>query len=280
MSAIKKFNRNIMKKFLLILILLNSCSLPNVNERLKTINTFNQNQFKQQIYSTPYFEIYSLNKIKNFNKLILYIEGDGVSWIDRQTISSNPTPIDPLAFRLAKIDTNDNVIYLARPCQYVEKGSTNCNNKDIWTISQYSEAVLSSYKGIVENLSQFNEIHIVGYSGGAGIAMYLGSINNPKIKSIRTVAGNINHNRLSRLINISPLTKSINFYEIEEKTKNIPQLHYVGSEDKVIPSELSLRLKNKDKSNKCIKVKVVNASHNEGWDVFWDKKHINYPNCN
>ena len=100
------------------------------------------------------------------------------------------------------------MVYLARPCQYIDEGSSNCNNKDIWTVSQYSEAVLSTYKAIMENYSQFKEIHIVGYSGGAGIAMYLGSINNPKIKSIRTVAGNINHNRLSQLINISPYLSS------------------------------------------------------------------------
>ena len=34
---------------------------------------------------------------------------------------------------------------------------------------------------------------------------------NPKIKSIRTIAGNINHNELTELINITPLSKSINF---------------------------------------------------------------------
>ena len=159
-----------MKKLLLItIILLNSCSLPDLRERVEIINSFNQNQFNEEIYVTPYFEIYSLNRIKNLDKLIIYIEGDGVSWIDRRTISSNPTPTDPLAFKLAKIDRNDNVVYLARPCQYIDEGSSNCNNKDIWTVSQYSEAVLSSYKAIMENYSQFKEIHIVGYSGGAGL---------------------------------------------------------------------------------------------------------------
>jgi len=270
-----------MKKLLLIIVvLLNSCSLPDLRERIEIINSFNQKQFIEEIYATPYFEIYSLSKIKNLGKLIIYIEGDGVSWIDRRTISSNPTPTDPLAFKLAKIDRNDNVVYLARPCQYTREGSSNCNNKDIWTVSQYSEAVLSSYTAIIDNYSQFKEIHIVGYSGGAGIAMYLGSINHPKIKSIRTVAGNINHNRLSQLINISPLDKSINFYQVEEESKNTPQVHYFGSADKVIPRELSLGLKNNNQLNKCIKVKEVNASHNEGWELFWSKQHLDLPNCN
>ena len=110
--------------------------------------------------------------------------------------------------------------------------------------------------------------------------MYLGSINNPKIKSIRTVAGNINHNRLSQLINISPLDKSVNFYQVEEKSKNTPQVHYFGSADKIIPRELSLGFKNNNQSNKCIKVQEVNATHNEGWESFWNKQHLDFPNCN
>ena len=77
---------------------------------------------------------------------------------------------------------NENVIYLARPCQF--EWSNNCN-KDTWTLSQYSTSVLSGYKSIIEELSEkYEEIHLVGYSGGAGIAMYLGSINNKSVKSI------------------------------------------------------------------------------------------------
>ena len=267
-----------MKKILFLILFLTSCSLPGIDQRLATLNSFNQSQFSELIHRTPYFEIYSLNRITNSEKLIIYIEGDGVSWVDRNTISSNPTPIDPLAFKLAKIDRSSNIVYLARPCQYYE--GSNCNNKDVWTISQYSDAILSSYKEIVEKFTQFKEIHIVGYSGGAGIAMYLGSLNNPKIKSIRTIAGNINHNRLSQLINISPLARSVNFYEIEDSSINTPQIHYVGNADKVIPKELSLAFKNKNLENQCIKVQEVNATHNEGWEFFWTSEHLVIPNCN
>jgi hypothetical protein len=274
-----------MKIFLLLTLFLTSCSLPgnlfslpSNDQRLETLNILNKNSFKEEILETPYFEIYSLNKIKNSEKVIIYIEGDGVSWIDRSTISSNPTPTDPLAFRLAKIDNNDNIIYLARPCQYIE--GSNCNNNEIWTISQYSDAVLSSYKGIIDKYAtQFNEIHLVGYSGGAGIAMYLGSTNSEKIKSIRTIAGNINHNRLSQLIKISPLSKSISFYEIEDMTIGVPQVHYIGNADKVIPKELSLSFKNSNKTNKCIKIQDVDATHNKRWDIFWINEHSNLPSC-
>ena len=109
----------------------------------------------------------------------------------------------------------------------------------------------------------------MGYSGGAGITMYLGSINNKNIKSIRTVAGNINHNALTQLLNITNLSKSLNFYPIVEKTNKVTQVHYYGLEDKVVPNQLQISYKNKNVDNKCINIKSVNATHDSGWEEFW-----------
>lgn len=261
------------------MLLLASCSMPNGNQRLETIREHNNEQkFIEKIYRTSYIDIYSLNKIKNSEKVIVYIEGDGVSWVDRFTISSNPTPIDPFAFRMAKIDTNDNVIYLARPCQYIQ--NSNCDNNEIWTISQYSEGILSSYRAIIDSLSAFKEIHIVGYSGGAGVALYLGSSNNKKIKSIRTIAGNINNNELIELGNYTPPKDSVNFNTIEKNIKNISQIHYFGRNDKVIPKDLHLNFIKRNKGNSCIKIKEVQATHNDGWSNFWKTNYNKLPTCN
>ena len=267
-----------MKKILLLYFLfLVSCSQNSIETRSNIIDSLNSNKFDKKIYTTSYFNIYSLEKIRNDGKLIIYIEGDGVSWIDRFTISSNPTPNNPTAFKLALIDENDNVIYLARPCQF--EWSNNCN-KDTWTLSQYSTSVLSGYKSIIEELSRkYEEIHLVGYSGGAGIAMYLGSIENKNIKSIRTVAGNINHNALTNLLNITDLSNSLNFYPIIKKTKKIPQTHYYGLEDKAVPNQLQISYKNQNLDNDCINIKSVNATHDRGWQAFWNINNSLLPKC-
>ena len=268
-----------MRKYLLfLLILLVNCSQSSPDQRKQNIEQLNSNKFSQNTYSTEFFNIYSLEKIINANKLTIYIEGDGLSWVDRFTPSKDPTPANPFAFKMALIDKNENIIYLARPCQY--EWSNNCS-KDIWTISQYSSSVLNSYKEIINYLSKsFNEIHLVGYSGGAGITMYLGSIENKKIKSIRTIAGNINHNELSKILNISRLKKSINFYSIEKKIKQIPQVHYYGLKDKTVPNELQTSYKERNLDNKCIKIESVKkASHNEGWSNFWANNYNKIPSC-
>ncbi len=266
------------KCLLLFLIFLSSCSSLTTDQRKDLIDEVNLSEFSKNIYTTEFFNIYSLEKIKNNNQLTIYIEGDGTSWVDRFTPSSDPTPTDPLAFKLALIDNSENIIYLARPCQY--EWSNNCN-KDVWTVAQYSSTVLNSYKEIINHLSKkYDIIHLVGYSGGAGIVMYLGSIENQNIKSIRTIAGNINHNELSKILNISRLKKSINFYSIEEKIKAVPQIHYYGSKDKTVPNELQISYKERNIENDCVKIQSAHkVSHNEGWLDFWINNNNTIPAC-
>ena len=262
----------------ILFFFLTCCSQISVDKRNELIQELNSNQFNSKVYSTKFFNIFSLQKINNNKKLIIYVEGDGLAWIDRFTISSDPTPSDPLAFKLALIDQNENVIYLARPCQY--EWSENCN-QDTWTSAQYSSKVLNSYKEIINSLSKnYKEIHLVGYSGGAGIVMYLGSLNNKNIKSIRTIAGNINHNQLTKILNISKLKKSINFDIIEKKNINTPQLHFYGLKDNVVPNQLQILYKKRNINNKCINIESVSdVSHNSGWLKYWKLKNTILPSC-
>ena len=245
-----------MKKFLLILILLNSCSTIDIDEKQDNFLSLNKGQFSENVYNMSEFDIFSVKKIINNNILTVYIEGDGQAWLDRFTPSLDPTPSDPVAFKLALEDNSENVIYLARPCQYIQ------NNR--------------CQKELSKN---YKEIHLVGYSGGAAIAIYLASIEDLKIKSIRTVAGNINPDEITLLLNLSGYKKSVNFYSIEDKIKDISQTHYYGTKDKVIPLELHLNFEKRNLKNKCIKIEQVSASHNKGWDDFWKKNYQLNLNC-
>ena len=93
-------------KLLLLLsfLFLVNCSQNSIETRNNLIDELNLNKFNKKIYTTSYFSIYSLEKIRNDGKLIIYIEGDGMSWVDRFTISSNPTPNNPTAFKLALLE--------------------------------------------------------------------------------------------------------------------------------------------------------------------------------
>jgi hypothetical protein len=45
-----------------------------------------------------------------------YQSGDGLAWLSSDVPSSDPTPLDPLALRLALAKPARNAAYLARPC--------------------------------------------------------------------------------------------------------------------------------------------------------------------
>jgi hypothetical protein len=47
--------------------------------------------------------------------LSIYLEGDGLAWVSRTEPSRDPTPDNPIALRLAAIDSAPNVIWIARP---------------------------------------------------------------------------------------------------------------------------------------------------------------------
>jgi hypothetical protein len=111
-----------------------------------------KSNFKNFVFNTKNYQIFSAQRLIHKNQIInIYIEGDGRSWIDRDTISSNPTPTVPFALNLANLDKDNNVIYLARPCQYAF--NQKCN-ESVWTSHQFSKPVLMSYMEVLDAIKE------------------------------------------------------------------------------------------------------------------------------
>lgn len=268
-----------MFRFILISLLLNACAITSENSRYtKLLKLNDQFQFKEIILKDKTFDLFSMQKINKSKTLVIYIEGDGLSWVNRVTPSSDPTPINPVGFKLAKSDLSKaDIVYLARPCQYVKNQACN---KDVWARSPYSREIINSYKNIIIELSRdYAELHLVGYSGGAAIVNFLGSIKELKVKSIRTIAGNIEPNEFIRLLNLTPYKNSINFNELDQKINEISQTHFYGLNDKIIPKQIHLGYEKKHSDNKCVKVVAVKATHEESWESFWQNNYVLSLNC-
>jgi hypothetical protein len=252
-----------------------------VEKRVNTaLDISARGNFKNFVFNTKNYQIFSAQRLIYKNQIInIYIEGDGRSWIDRDTISSNPTPIAPFALNLANLDTDNNVIYLARPCQYAF--NQKCN-ESVWTSHQFSKSVLMSYMDVLDTIKEQNnnvKFNLIAYSGGATIALMLGA-NREDIQSIRTIAGNLNHNELSRITKTSPLTNSMAAKEFIFKTEKIPQIHYYGEKDKVIPEKIFIDYKNSFTKQNCIAIsKIERLDHFSGWDSFWKNNLKKTPIC-
>ena len=127
--------------------------------------------------------------------LHVYLEGDGRSWLTPSRASYNPTPHDPVGLSLAVRDTSDNVLYIARPCQYVSFDKNSNCKYPYWTHKRFAPEIIRSVAAVIDRGKQMSKgsgIEIIGFSGGGAIAILVSSKRND-VTGIRTVAGNLNH---------------------------------------------------------------------------------------
>lgn len=112
-------------------------------------------------------------------------------------------------------------------------------------------------------------IEMVGYSGGAAVAILVAA-RRGDILNLRTVAGNLDPEEVNRYHHVSPLDGSLDPTADASKIATIPQIHFVGGEDEVIPyAAVSSYFKKKGQTN-CFQTQTLpEASHSGGWAENW-----------
>lgn len=176
----------------------------------------------------------------------IYIEGDGYAFNAHGRATQDPTPRGTLVRELAFDDKNPNVIYLARPCQYVK--SPICSKRH-WTTARFAPEIINAEYEAIKQITGNQQVILIGFSGGAQIA------------------GNLDHLAWTQYHNLPPLNESMNLESYRKQFAKIPQFHYVGSNDEVMPPLLVREfIKNDD-----LIIEVDGASHNEGWGKIYNK---------
>lgn len=144
------------------------------------------------------------------DEITIYLEGDGLAWLSMDTPSDDPTPLDPVALRLAMRQPDGRAIYLGRPCQYAAEQMDNCS-RALWTNARFSEVIAASLDGAVSQIKanyKARRVNLVGYSGGAALAMLLAERRND-VHMLVSVAGNVDPTAWVRLHGLSPLRGSL-----------------------------------------------------------------------
>ena len=238
-----------MKNVFLIMLLLSGC------RSFEMPKTF---QYKQ--IEAEGFNISAWIKTKNSSlPYHVYIEGDGNAFNTHGQPTSDPTPKSSFMRHLAAKDSYENVIYLARPCQFTK--GTECSKK-YWTTARFAPNVIEAEYLAIKSLSGNAAVNLIGYSGGAQIAGLIAATKNLNVKKVITIAGNLDHKAWTAYHNLPELTESLNLADYKEKFNQIPQIHYIGKQDKIIPPLLSEEFVS-DKSTLRI---IPEATHNKGWN--------------
>jgi dienelactone hydrolase len=169
--------------------------------------------------------------------LTVYLEGDGFAWRSGDTPSADPTPLEPVALRLALRDPQANAVaYLARPCQYVKGDARRGCETKYWTSHRYAVEVVRATNTALDALKEragARRLALVGYSGGGNIAV-LAAAERSDVASLTTVVAPLDHEVWTRTEGLQPLRGSLNAADAWQRVRRIPQKHYVGGKDDAV----------------------------------------------
>jgi dienelactone hydrolase len=169
--------------------------------------------------------------------LTVYIEGDGLAWMSRDTPSADPTPRDPIGLKLALAHPAGAAAYLSRPCQYVGADSTAACSPTYWTDKRFAAEVVAATSAAVNTLKRrfdAQHINLVGYSGGGAVAALVAA-QRTDVTLLATVAGNLDHRAWTEHFRVTPLYGSLNPADFSSSLGTVKQVHWVGAVDRVVP---------------------------------------------
>lgn len=229
-----------------VLLLAGCSSIPQTPEgfRMKTVET--------EHFS---FLVWEKENIKSGQPLRFYIEGDG-----------NPDPKTPVAFEMAQKDTHDNIIYLTRPCQYID--SDVCSNKAVYTSARFHREIFKEMEELaVYFIKKYKapSVEIIGYDGGGTMALLLAT-KLPRVSKVITVAGILDTHSYAAQNNEKLDDETLNPAEQKNIITMIPQVHYVGGKDTVTTRRTAERFVARLQNPRSATVKVLPSMNHDGWE--------------
>jgi len=266
----RKWRKYFLIQISIILLLgLSACSLSLQDKIIRADQLAQAQGMRKELVSGGGFVFTTYQRIKNPNgRFVFYLEGDGMAFVGRGFPSDNPTPASLMVLKLADLDSDENIIYLARPCQFTPFILNPQCNDFYWTTGRMSKDSVKAMNEVIKSISGKNDIHLVGFSGGGGMAVLLAAYNN-QVKSIVTIAGNLDHEAFNDYHNtISRMEDSLNPINFSSQISHIPQLHLVGNDDDRVPKMIAKKYIS-SQSGARVRLKLINASHNSGWIKNW-----------
>jgi len=256
------------------LLLLAACvCVPTPDERRQAADALVQARHWHGVdIATPTFNLQAFipDTFDKDRHLTVYLEGDGFAWVSGGQPSSDPTPVNPVALRMALAQPSGNAAYLARPCQYLAD-QDHCRQR-YWTHARFAEEVVASLDQAVDKLKAqagARRLTLIGYSGGGALALLLAA-RRDDVGNIITVAGNLDPAAWTEYHHVSPLEGSLNPVGQLMTLARIPQVHLSGANDSVIPTVLTTRFVAAYPKGSPVSVRVIPGyTHSCCWAQDW-----------
>ncbi len=216
-----------MKRFFILFLvgMLSACAAKNPLET-----------FRFQTVTAPPYVNASWYRITDPGKVLkVYIEENGNVSGHAEADSENPTPKSLFLRQIAADDPSANVAYLARPCQYFQTGV--CTARD-WTTGRFSKRIVDSMDKTVAALmkkAKTNRVILIGYGDGAQIAGLIAVRHPDQVMHVYTIAGVLDHAAWTAYHQKPDLSDSQNLKQEQTAFLSLPQQHFVGGQDVIVP---------------------------------------------
>jgi pimeloyl-ACP methyl ester carboxylesterase len=200
--------------------------------------------------------------------LVVYLEGDGRAIIHDRA-SSDPTPKNAQSLDLALLDPSPSVLYLARIGQFMPAYARPVY-RDYWSDKRLAPEVVNAASVAIDQAKAqvgAKSIHLVGYSGGGGLAALLAE-SRSDVLSLVTIAGLLDIDWWVETRGYRPLFGSLNPAANKSKISQLPQIHFYGVDDKVIPPEMSQVFASQVAFTNLKRV-GVKSNHYDSWTSNW-----------
>lgn len=224
--------------FLFLVLLLAACATPQHfgGSRQAVLEWSRPHGFAELDGAAGRFRLLTLVRGGNSSVASIYIEGDGAAWPTPFHPPHDPTPTRPLALALAAADPAATVIYLGRPCQYLDARALQACDSAYWTERRFAPEVIEDYAVALTRLKQLtgaSRLRLHGYSGGGAIAALLAA-RRDDVEALVTVAAPLSLAAWLAAHEASPLRGSLDPGETDHGRPR-PGVHFVGSEDRTVP---------------------------------------------
>jgi predicted alpha/beta hydrolase family esterase len=168
----------------------------------------------------------------------VYLEGDGLPWVNGRIPATDPTTRNPLALHLM-LQGDAPAIYVGRPC-YHQIEDDACSWQ-LWTQARYSESVVSSMVAAIDRKLQAlnaERATLVGYSGGGTLAVLVAE-RLAKVERVVTIAANLDTDAWTTHHGYLPLTESLNPAS-SRHAHAFEEIHLQGKNDAIVPIETTV----------------------------------------
>ncbi len=234
--------------------------------------------FVTQVISTTTFHLYALLRPAKgeSDTLHVYIEGDGLAWRTRTQPSSDPTPTQATALHVAQNDPSTGpVLYLARPCQYVNGADRKMCSQKFWTGARFAPEVITATNQAIDRVkaqTKAQSVVLVGYSGGGSVAALVAARRND-VTFLGSFAGNLDVDAWTEWHKVTPLRNSLKPLKSVARIAALPQRHVMSYDDKIIPPQVNTAFCNAlAKPASC--QNISGLEHDGAWETVWNYNYV------